>query len=325
MASEPELSQEERIALAKQAIYSARGVGARPAAEPAAVEAYVLPFPPPNYDPDPEPTRADLIRRIVVSVTALAIAFTAGLVFGPEGVVAAERFPHGYFSSTYSAMSMLAETHIVWLILIIGSLVHGTFQWWPTQNSTPRQQHTSYLVAGLNVAAVGWLLSAKFGHPLWAFVSALAGAVLGFLAIRELNRRTARYNTERLCTDAPIGWFTGWFVALSGTSLAVLLTSWKWDLWISDVIWALLAIAVITWVAAHLCMTERGRVSIALGVGAGLVGIMIARLFGEHNSVWVALVAGCCAFVLLLVTENRRYRIKHAEHRAERGLATEFD
>lgn len=323
MASEPELSQEERIALAKEAIYSARGVGPKPEPEP--VEPYVLPFPAPNYDPDPEPTTADLVRRIVVSVTALAMAFTAGLVFGPEGVVAPERFAGGYFTSTYSALSMLAETHTVWLVLIVGSLVQATFQWWPTQNSTPRQQRTSYLVAGLNLASIGWLLSAKFGHPFWALVSALAGAVFGYLAIRELNRRTARYNTERLCTDAPIGWFTGWFIALTGTSLAVLLTSWKWNLWISEVIWALLAVALITWVAAHLCMTERGRVSIALGVGAGLVGIMVARLCGEHNSVWVALLAGCCAFVLLLVTENRRYRIKHAEHRAERGLATEFD
>ena len=175
------------------------------------------------------------------------------------------------------------------------------------------------------MAALGWLLSAKFGHPVFAFLSALAGATLGFLAIRELNRRTARYNTERLCTDAPIGCFAGWFIALTATSLAVMLTSWGWDLWISDIIWALLAIAIITWLAALLCMTERGRVSVALGVGAGLVGIMIARLFGEHNSVWVALVAGSCAFILLLVTENRRYRIKHAERRAERGLATEFD
>ncbi|MFC0582241.1 hypothetical protein [Micrococcoides hystricis] len=324
MAPEQEMSQEERIALAKEAIYGARGLRTEPEPEEEP-EPYVLPFPAPNYDPDPEPTTTDLIRKLLVSVSAIGMAFTAGLVFGPHGVTAPEKFPHGYFAADYSALSLFPETHLMWLLLMVGALTHAVFQWWPTQTSTPRQRRSGYYVAGLNLSAVLWLLGAHLGWALLAFTGALAGAVCGWLAIRELNRRTARYNTERLCTDAPIGLYAGWFLALTATTLAVLLTSWKWDLWIPDFIWALIAVALLTWLAAHLCMTERGRVSVALGVGAGLAGIMIARLFGEHNSVWVALLAGSCAFVLLLVTENRRYRIKHAEHRAQRGLATEFD
>ena len=37
------------------------------------------------------------------------------------------------------------------------------------------------------------------------------------------------------------------------------------------------------------------------------------------QSVWVAIVAAMGAFIVLLATENRRYRINHAEHRAALG------
>jgi hypothetical protein len=43
-----------------------------------------------------------------------------------------------------------------------------------------------------------------------------------------------------------------------------------------------------------------------------------------NDSIWVAILAGMAGFVVLLATENRRYQIHHAEHRAARGKPTDF-
>lgn len=51
---------------------------------------------------------------------------------------------------------------------------------------------------------------------------------------------------------------------------------------------------------------------------------MMARLIGPNHSAAVAIMAGLCAFITLLATENRRYQIGHAERRAARGQRTEF-
>lgn len=325
MEEHPELSQQQRIALAKAALVKAQ-LQPEPV-RPRTREQfqYRLPFPAPNYAPDPKPTTLDLVRKVVVTVTALAFAIMAGLTFGPRSATAADSFEGGFLHSEYAMLSFLSETHLMWLILVIAVIIHATFVWWPTQTSTPRQQRTGFLMAGIHISGILWFVAAANGIPWLLLVASAAGSLCGIQAVRELNIRTARYNWERIATDGVIGLLTGWFIALTGNAVSILLTHWGWDLWIPEDIWALVGIAAVTWVGAYLCMTERGRISIAFGIAVGFVGIMIARLFGDHHSIWVAIVSGCCAFVLLLVTENRRYRIRHAENRAARGLATEFD
>jgi hypothetical protein len=53
--------------------------------------------------------------------------------------------------------------------------------------------------------------------------------------------------------------------------------------------------------------------------------LLVPRAVGSHSSIWIAILAGMACFVALLATENRRYQIHHAEHRAARGKPTDFD
>ena len=70
--------------------------------------------------------------------------------------------------------------------------------------------------------------------------------------------------------------------------------------------------------------TERGRIVLASGFAWGMFWLLVPRLLGPDHSVWVAVLAGMAGFVVLVATENRRYQINHAEHRAARGKRTEF-
>ena len=62
----------------------------------------------------------------------------------------------------------------------------------------------------------------------------------------------------------------------------------------------------------------------ASGFAWGMFWLLMPRLLGPDQSIWVAVLAAMTGFVVLVATENRRYQITHAEHRAARGKPTEF-
>ena len=67
---------------------------------------------------------------------------------------------------------------------------------------------------------------------------------------------------------------------------------------------------------AFYAMTERGRITIALGLGWGMFWLIFPRLLSDLTSVGVAIGAAMGAFIVILATESRRHRINHAERRA---------
>jgi hypothetical protein len=142
------------------------------------------------------------------------------------------------------------------------------------------------------------------------------------LTVRELNRRTARSTLERMFSDAPIGLMTGFFLVVTAASGAELLTSWNASM--VPVAVASVIVLALGYVATSLSMTERGRIIMASGFAWGMFWLLVPRLLGPNPSIVIAILAGMAGFVVLLATENRRYQIHHAEHRAARGKSTEF-
>ena len=222
----------------------------------------------------------------------------------------------GGFTSTYSALSMLAETHTV-----VGAhrrLLRGHL---PVAhpNSTPRQQRTTLVPAEhLDRWCSAPSSGTRFGPS-----SARSPAPCSALAIRELNRRTSATTPSgsartRPSAGSPAG--SSHHRHKSGGSAHQL----EVEPSISEVIWALLAVALITWVAAHLCMTERAE-SPSPWVSAPVwweswclvVRRTQLRLGGAARRLLrVRLAAG---------DREQAVPNQDAEHRAERGLATEFD
>jgi hypothetical protein len=289
------------------------------------VARYIPPYNLPSREPDPAPSFTDLLRRVAVTISWLV--FVAGGVYGLGllGEHATGPWLHelhgGRFAGGYSMLSMASWAVLAWPVLWLAMGVYTVHQWMPSQASAARQRATGWRVSAAMVATVAWFVIARTGVLLGAeLVVWLALAYLLVDSIHQLNLYTARTRVERAITDGMIGLFTGWAVIYAATNLSIWLQSLGVNLlWIPGAVWAVLTIVVVVWTTAMLTMTERGRITIALGLTWGLTAILVPRLVGSMHSVWVAIFAAMGLFVVLLATENRRYRINHAEHRAALG------
>lgn len=323
----PEWRRRDRIVEKAQAIEAATERRAQAIqlleSEPEPVpRTYIPPYNLPSTDPDPEPTGLDLLRRITVTLTWAAMVFAGAWSLGMIG----DRLRYlelggGRYTADFSMLSMASWHVAIWPMLWIYLGVHVIHQWLPSQASAERQRHTGWRLAAAMVGVSLWLVLTRLGLP-WLDVVLWIG--IGYLlvdAIHQFNLYTARNGTERAITDGAIGFFAGWAIIFATSLISVTLQRLGVDLlWIPGSVWAVLALIVVIWGTAMLTMTERGRITIALGLAWGLAAILGPRLIGgPMQSVWVAIVAAMGAFIVLLATENRRYRINHAEHRAALG------
>lgn len=296
---------------------------------------YIPPYNLPSRDADPEPTQWDLARRIFVSAGALAAAVSALWMFGwfssGEGSPAIltqgglqEAYADGWFSGEQALLSPDHHWYWIWPLVALGVVIHALYQWRPSQQSTSRQQRTGWFVgaaSGLMLVLTAALYAGNFTLTL---LSAGGISIALTLTVRQFNLYTARTDTERQFTDDVVGLFYGFSLVQIMSALSVWLTQRGWDIpGIPTLFWALAGLVLAVWIAAFYSMTERGRISIALGLAWGLFWLVFPRILGEVTSVWIALGAALGAFIVILCTQSRRYRINHAERRAAMGRPLE--
>lgn len=285
---------------------------------------YVAPYNLPSKAPNPQPTSKDLIRRLVVALVILASAVVAfvrlGILGGP-GVHDREFSP---FEPNVSLLSMGILAYLAWGIIYLWLVVYAIYQWTGSESSSMRERKLGYPLAGAAVLGALWLVFAGQGSDGLGLIASLLMAGLLVYCLNILNQYTARSRQERMFVDGPVGLFLGFGLTIAAMNVGVFLTMHNFNFLLPGEWWAALVVVGLTWLATSLTMTERGRIVMALGYGWGLFWIMTSRLFGTNNSALVAILAGVCAFIVILATENRRYQISHAERRALRGQATEF-
>lgn len=292
---------------------------------------YIPPYNLPSRDADPEPTRVDLARRIAVSVGALAALLSTFWVLGwfgtseenpsmlPGGGLQAHH-SEGWFSGEYALLSPDYAMYWLWPVITLGMLCHAGFQWTATQVSTPRQRRSGWMVAGASLLMLPMTAAMHFGLFTVAVLSSVASALMLTEAVRQFNLYTARTSTERRLTDGVVGLFFGFALVQAGSAVSVWLTVHQWHIpGIPPILWAGIGLLICVWTAAYYSMTERGRITIALGLGWGMFWLIFPRLLGEATSVWVAIGAAMAAFIVILSTQSRRHRINHAERRAAMG------
>lgn len=285
---------------------------------------YVPPYNLPSSDPDPPEQRSDLIRRIVVSVVAVASLLLGFIGLGWFGGGTAHSAADSAYTPETALLSPDINSFMIWGVLFIWIVLYAIFQWHPSQRSSYRQRDIGYLTAGAGLLGALWLLSARSSLVFLSVVVALALTTVLVYAVRRMNQRTARSNVERVFVDGPAALFLGWMLVLLPANLSIGLTRAGFTLLLPASLWAVLVIIGCTWVAASFSMSERGRIVLALGYAWGLFWVMLDRLISPLSSAPVAIVCGLCAFIVVLATENRRYQIGHAERRAARGQRTEF-
>ncbi|WP_300342707.1 hypothetical protein [Nesterenkonia sp.] len=297
---------------------------------------YIPPYNLPSRDPDPEPTRTDLYRRIYVTIGAAAAVICTLWMFGLFGGGADERPPilgggglqeaysSGWFSGEQALLSPDYNYYWLWPVIALGLLVHAGFQWTATQESTPRQRRSGWLVG--TAALLMLPVTAGLHHGLFTLtlLASAAIAVLLLDAVRQFNLYTARSTVERRFTDGVVGLFFGFALVQAMSAVSVWLTQRGWDIpGIPALLWAGIGLFGCVWIAAFYSMTERGRITIALGLGWGMFWLIFPRLLAEVTSVWVAIGAAMGAFIVILCTQSRRHRINHAERRAAMGRPLE--
>jgi hypothetical protein len=296
---------------------------------------YIPPYNLPSRTPDPEPTHWDLVRRIFVSLAALTAVLSTLWMFGWSNFSEEnsailgqggldETLAGGWFSGEQALLSPDFNWYWIWPVITVGLIIHACYQWTPAQHSTPRQQRSGWLVGTAALLMLGVTASLYAGMFTLTLLSSAVIAGVLTEAVRQFNLYTARTDTERQLTDDIVGLFYGFALIQVMSALSVWLTQQGWHIpGIPALLWAGVGLLLCVWTAAFYSMTERGRITIALALAWGLFWLIFPRILGEVTSVWIALGAAMGAFIVLLATQSRRYRINHAERRAAMGRPLE--
>ncbi len=291
---------------------------------------YIPPYNLPSRDPDPPAQKSDFHRQIFVTVGAAASFVSLLWMFGAFGTPAIlgggalEQVLEGWYSGENALLSPDANFFWLWPVVVSAIIAHTVFQWQASQKSTPRQQRSGWRIGLASLLMLGWTAAVYAELLTLAVLAALAMALALMDAVRQFNFHTARSITERRLTDATAGLFAGWALVLAMSSISVWLTALGIRIpGIPALLWALIGLLLCIWVGAFYSMTERGRITIALGLGWGMFWLIFPRLLSDLTSVGVAIGAAMGAFIVILATESRRHRINHAERRAAMGRPVE--
>jgi len=270
---------------------------------------FVLPYPAPDHRPNPEVEPFDKIRGYLLAAAALLLLITS-LVFS-SSMDGRDRL---------SLLDSSAVPSVLWPAAAVFLLASAAFALGKDQLSARRQRVISLftisaaaLISCAITFAAGFLLTA-------AAVLATLATLVALFGVHQLNRLTARNKLEHWLTDAPLSFLTGF-------SMAYTLHLWfavaGWNDTSHNLQVVLVAVAV-SLVAAGYAHTERGRHALASGFGIAMIAAAINGWLRDATGLWVAAICILLSLLVFLMAENRRFRISHAEHRAQRGKPVIF-
>ncbi|MHA7154638.1 hypothetical protein [Arthrobacter sp. TMN-50] len=262
----------------------------------------------------------DLVRRITVTIVVmgagLGVVSSAGAFGGPD----IREAPLKTFDSGTTLISPAAPAHYLWLVIGVGLVAYAAHQWFPSQRRSPRHRGLGWIVAASVLVTAAWVLAVQQNRPTTslAMIVLLLAILVG--SLRWLNHYPAQTRREGALVDVPLGLFLGWTGVTAAVQIAAVLTTQgvDWLGWGAQR-WALIGVVLLTLAAMALCMTDRGRIAVAVAVVWGLACMVPVRLFGDPQSTPVAFAAGLSAFLLIISAGSRRHRVDHAYRRALRA------
>ncbi|MHA7274718.1 hypothetical protein ACX80Z_14965 [Arthrobacter sp. TMT4-20] len=262
----------------------------------------------------------DLVRRIAVTIvvigSTLGTANAAGAFGGPD----IREASLGTFDPAATLVSPAFPAPYLWLVIGAGLLGYTAHQWLPSQRRSPRHRVLGWLVVASLLVTLAWALTLQQANATASLVLIWLLVVLLLGALRWLNRYPAQTRTEAALVDVPLGLFLGWAgvtaVVHTGAVLTVLEVDWLG--WGAQR-WALIGVILLILAAMAVCMTDRGRIAVAMAVVWGVTLIVPERLFGDLQSTPVAFAAGLGVFFLIISAGSRRHRVDHAYRRELRA------
>ncbi|MGP9781939.1 hypothetical protein CQ017_09160 [Arthrobacter sp. MYb224] len=277
-------------------------------AEASQKQSLQLPYAAPDRRPNPAVENFDKVRAALFALAGVLL-----LVTSLNTALDTSSSTQGGLLDTSPVLAF------VWPAIAITMIASAGYSVLPHQLSSRRQR--AITVYGLSaVALMACALTFTAGFLLWpgALLATLATG-FGLYGMFQMNRHTARNHLERIATDLPVSFFTGF-------SLTFTL-----QLWFSAAGWNrpehLLAISIVTvlatLLAAGFAQTERGRHALATGYGFGMFAAAYQAWRQESAPLWFAALLVFMAIIVFICAESRRFQISHAEHRNQRGLRAE--
>ncbi|MBG6217920.1 hypothetical protein IWX75_002388 [Arthrobacter sp. CAN_A6] len=262
----------------------------------------------------------DVFRSVVVTLAALACIFGSAAGVGAFGGPSISDAAGGVLAPDATLLAPAARAFAIWSAIYAGLILYTLYQWLPSQRTSKRQRRLGWVVASSMLLNLAWILSVQASMlPLSLGVILLLLGVLLY-ALRILNRTRPRSRWEGALVDVPLGLYLGWVIVAAAANIASVVTAARSDLfgW-GALVWALVGLAAVALGTITVCMTDRGRLSVAFAACWGLVWIAIERFLGEPNAPLVAFAAIFAVFLVLVSAGSRRHSVDHNYRRWTRA------
>ncbi|WP_216656531.1 tryptophan-rich sensory protein [Nocardioides marmotae] len=241
-------------------------------------------------------TRADLVRRLVVTVAGIACVTGTLVGTGVVGTPVADT-AGGALSDDATLLAPAGPAFSIWSVIYAGLAAYVVWQWLPSQAASPRMRATGWLAAASMVLNAGWLLVTQQDW-VWGSVVVIV-ALLAVLVeiVRRLHRDPARSAVEVVVVDGTFGLYLGWVAVATCANTAAALASDDITL---PAVPSALVVVLVAGAGVLAAWALGGRWAVAGAIAWGLGWLAYGRVAESPESTLVAVVAVVAAVVVVL-------------------------
>jgi len=254
--------------------------------------------------PVDEATSRDVVRQIVVVVTAVLAIVLAAYGSGAFGGASVSDAAGGALSATATTVAPATTAFSIWSVIYLGLVAYAVHQALPGQRAVTRHRRLGYWVAASLLLNAAWLFAAVQLGSVWLGAVVIVALLLVLARIFVILFHSASGGwVDAIVTDGTLGLYLGWVSVATIANIAAGLVDSGFDgFGFSAGFWSAVVLGVAALVGIALALAGRGRIAPALSLSWGLAWIAVGRLTGEPENVVAGVAAIVAAAVVLIVT-----------------------
>ena len=249
-------------------------------------------------------TRSDLVRQIVVVVTAVVAIVLAAFGSGAFGGAEVSDAAGGALSADATTIAPATQAFSIWSVIYAGLVAYAVYQALPGQRARDRHRRLGPWVAASLLLNAAWLFVAVQLGSVWgaAVVIVVLLLVLARIFVVLLRTRTSSW-VDAVVTDGTLGLYLGWVSVATAANLAAAIAGSGFEgagLGVDG--WSVLVLVVAGLVGVVLALVGRGRLAPMLSLAWGLSWVAVGRLAAEPENVAAGVTALVAAALVVVVT-----------------------
>ncbi|MBA8814565.1 tryptophan-rich sensory protein [Frigoribacterium faeni] len=252
----------------------------------------------------PPATSADVVRQVVVLVSAVLAVVLAAVGSGAFGGTSVADAAGGALSATATTVAPATTAFSIWSVIYLGLIAYAVYQALPAQRATTRHRRLGYWVAASMLLNAGWLFAAVQLGSVWLAAAVIVVLVLVLARIFVICFHTASGGwVDAIVTDGTLGLYLGWVSVATVANIAAALVDSGFDGFdFTAGFWSAVVLGFAALVGVALAFAGRGRIAPALSLSWGLAWIAVGRLTGEPENAVAGVAAIVASAVVLVVT-----------------------